>query len=85
MVGEGFGLSSIRWCVATTWDSCKQLFLDMEYYCSHIYREGNTVANPIDSIGLNQPTPLWWESAPQQTITLVGRDMSIIPNYFRFH
>ena len=58
----------------------------MRFYCSHIYRKGNAVADCLASMGLDHEVPLWWDVAPPQTVALVGRDMSLLPTYrFRFH
>ena len=74
------------WRVAMRWDNCKQFLSSMRFYCSHIYREGNAVADCLASMGLHHTVPLWWDSAPPQAVTLVGRDMSLLPTYrFRFH
>ena len=74
------------WRVATRWDNCKQLLNSMRFYCSHIYREGNAVADRLASMGLDHEIPLWWDAAPPQTVALVGRDISSLPTYrFKFH
>ena len=40
----------------------------------------------LAAMGLDHEVPFWWDSAPPQTVTLVGRDMSSLPTYrFRFH
>ena len=73
-------------CVATKWDNCKQFFFGMQFYCFHIYREGNAVADCLASMELDHEALLWWDSAHPQTDTLAGRDMSSLPTYrFRFH
>ena len=74
------------WCVATKWDNCKQFLSGMRLYCSHIYKEGNAVAECLVSMGLDHVVPLWWDYAPPPTVAFVGRDMSSLPTYrFRFH
>ena len=73
------------WRVATRWDTCKQLLRSMRFYCSHIYREDNAVADRLASMGLDHAVPLWWDVAPPQTVVLVGRDISSFSVRFKFH
>lgn len=36
----------------------------MNFYVSHIFREGNTCANKLASFGLTAPGFLWWDTIP---------------------
>ena len=69
------------WCVLTEWYNCKYKMEHMQVYVSHIYREGNQVADQLSKLGLNFPNLKWWTSFPPQIAHQIGRDHDSRPNY----
>ena len=46
------------------WNNCIMLLNSMEFFVSHIYREGNHGANKLANLGLSLPIFTWWSSPP---------------------
>lgn len=47
------------WPIAMRWDNCKQLLSGMLFYCFHIYKKGNTLADRTAYMGLDHEIPFW--------------------------
>lgn len=73
--------------VAKRWYNCKHLLSGMRFYCSHIYHEGNAMANGMVSMDLGHTVPdfqlggirlllvllLWWGMI-SRSFPLIGLD-----------
>ena len=53
----------------------------MEFLVSHIYIEGNHVADKMASFALQSSRNIWWHNAPDFVIIYVASDMSFRPFY----
>ncbi|KAK0600803.1 hypothetical protein LWI29_018519 [Acer saccharum] len=60
--------------VRQAWQSCIYQILHMEFQVSHIFREGNQVADALSKHALGVPSDLWWSSTPSLCSRLVGND-----------
>lgn len=54
----------VPWCISNRWANCLYKTRLMNFIVSHIYREGNTCAGFIASIGLTITDTMWWDNVP---------------------
>ncbi|PRQ42163.1 putative arginine--tRNA ligase [Rosa chinensis] len=52
------------WSLRTRWLNCLSQMRSMDIRCSHIYREGNTVADSMANLGLSSSSLKWFASPP---------------------
>lgn len=65
--------SVVPWNHRNRWLYVLHLLSQMDFLVSHIFREGNKVA---DMLSKSSFTSMWWSSAPQFVQNLVSQDMS---------
>ncbi|RXH99591.1 hypothetical protein DVH24_021393 [Malus domestica] len=65
------------------WSTCLDHIRKMAFYASHIYREGNVVADNFANIGLSSPTLVWLDS-PLMTVHAALFSFYIDFSGFRF-
>lgn len=53
---------ALPWHLRITWSTCLLCIRTMSFYCSHIFREDNIVADIMANLGLASPTLAWHES-----------------------
>ena len=53
----------------------------MQTHFTHIFREGNQVADFLSKMGMKFANLQWWDSFPQQVSNLLGNDYAAQPNY----
>ncbi|KAL6126194.1 hypothetical protein ACLB2K_074245 [Fragaria x ananassa] len=46
------------------WKNCLYRISMMDFRCSHIYREGNQIANALASFGTSSSCMTWWNTPP---------------------
>ncbi|KAJ0087757.1 hypothetical protein Patl1_33010 [Pistacia atlantica] len=63
------------------WNDCLRKIDSMNIYCSHIYREGNRVADELANLGLKYHRLQWWENPPMEIQELLLHDFWGLPNY----
>jgi hypothetical protein len=73
----------VPWPLRNRWDNCLLLISNMNFYVSHIYREGNHCANKLANLGLSLPTFTLWDHIPPVLLDDFGRNRLGMP-YFRF-
>jgi ribonuclease HI len=73
----------VPWSLRNRWDNCLLLISNMNFYVSHIYREGNHCADKLANLGLSLPTFTWWDHIPHVLLDDFGRNRLGMP-YFRF-
>ena len=54
----------VPWKLLHKWINCLHLISHMNFKVSHIFREGNQVADCLAKYGVLNPSPMWWSSAP---------------------
>ena len=64
----------VPWRVRQAWQRCIFQISHMDFQVSHIFREGNQVADTLSKHALELQTDSWWFSAPPFCSSLVGND-----------
>ncbi|KAK3221397.1 hypothetical protein Dsin_008422 [Dipteronia sinensis] len=64
----------VTWCVHQAWQRCIHQISHMEFQVSHIFREGNQVADALSKHALDLSADSWWSSTPSFCSSLVGND-----------
>ncbi|KAL5766816.1 hypothetical protein ACOSP7_017433 [Xanthoceras sorbifolium] len=63
------------------WLKCKSLIKEMDVSCSHVYREGNVVADTLANIGLSFPSSVWMDCPPEPICRDLVHDSLGLPRY----
>lgn len=69
------------WTLHSQWLTCKDFLSSSQFYASHIYREGNQVADKLSNMGTSFPSFQWWHTQPQDIASLSSHDAALLPNY----
>ena len=69
------------WIYYAQWSTCVFQMQRMQLYISHIYREGNQVADKLSHIGLQHKCLKWWNSHPTELNHLIAHDYAGQPSY----
>ncbi|WCJ36046.1 hypothetical protein M5689_017268 [Euphorbia peplus] len=75
--------SQVPWEVRQDWLQCMRNISDMSFVVSHIFREGNRVADALARFGQSHNDSHWWPSAPDFCSSLISDDLNFIEQ-FRF-
>jgi hypothetical protein len=75
--------SIIPWQLKNRWSNCMLNIRDMQDILSHVFREGNFVADKLVNIGRSVNEFTWWNSAPSSIRADLARNRDGLP-YFRF-
>jgi ribonuclease HI len=75
--------SIIPWQLKNRWSNCMIKIRDMQIIVSHVFREGNFVADKLANLGLSVNEFTWWNSAPSSIRADLARNRDGLP-YFRF-
>jgi hypothetical protein len=73
----------VRWPLRNHWDNCLLLISNMNFYVSHIFREGNHCADKLANLGLSLPDFTRWDCLPPMLLDYFGRNCLEMP-YYRF-
>ncbi|KAL6144814.1 hypothetical protein ACLB2K_055504 [Fragaria x ananassa] len=71
----------VPWRFTTEWFNCRTILTTMTVKVSHIYREGNSVADCLANFGADNVGVHWWDSCPPCAITAYSRDLAGFLNY----
>ncbi|CAJ2641500.1 unnamed protein product [Trifolium pratense] len=74
---------TIPWHLKNRWDNCLLLISSMNFFVSHIYREGNTCADKFANLGLSILTLNWWCNVPPHISDDFVRNRLGLP-FYRF-
>ncbi|CAJ2635999.1 unnamed protein product [Trifolium pratense] len=75
--------SLVPWMIRNRWQNCKLLARRMNLIITHIYREGNVIADSLANFGLNTDNALFFWEPPSCIVNSLNRNKLGIPN-FRF-
>jgi hypothetical protein len=64
----------VPWRVRQAWQRCIFQISQMDFQVSHIFREGNQVADMLSKHALELQADSWWFSAPSFCSSLVVND-----------
>ncbi|KAK9942940.1 hypothetical protein M0R45_008581 [Rubus argutus] len=67
--------SLIPWRLRTVWLNCIHLARRITLHITHIYREGNTVADKLATYGAANEGSIWWMVLPSFLRTLFNTDL----------
>jgi len=56
--------SQIAWSLRSRWANLKILISHMNYVVTHIFREGNQVADTLTNVGLGLDSFMFWNEIP---------------------
>ncbi|GAU13228.1 hypothetical protein TSUD_245980 [Trifolium subterraneum] len=79
-------LKTVPCVLRNRWENCIYLTFSMDFFVSHIYREGNSCADAMANLGLSlshTSTHSWWSSMPQVMSIDFARNRLGLP-CFRF-
>ncbi|KAK9949446.1 hypothetical protein M0R45_004967 [Rubus argutus] len=71
----------IPWRLRMHWKICLHLASLLHFRISHIFREGNYVADGLANYGAKNEGSVWWISLPSFLATSFGRDLCSRPAY----
>ncbi|KAK2361038.1 hypothetical protein QL285_086244 [Trifolium repens] len=84
LVVKAFSSSKVvPWALRNRWDNCLARISNMNFFVSHIYREGNHCADKLAGLGLTLPGFTWWNQIPPQLRDDFGRNRLGMP-FYRF-
>lgn len=69
------------WKFSTLWSICKSKMEGMQIQISHIFREGNQVADRLSKLGLHHHPLKWRDSPPREIQSYIAHDHVRLPNY----
>lgn len=73
--------SLITWRFRTSWANGLHLIKQMTFRVSHIYKEGNLVADKLANYGAEHVYSHWWDFIPQFLVFSYGHDVSSRASY----
>ena len=73
--------SHVSWEIRNRWINCLELIKGMNFFVSHIYREGNSCADGLANIVLALSAFAWFPFLPDSIIPGYGRNLLSLPNY----
>ncbi|XP_024155999.1 uncharacterized protein LOC112163979 [Rosa chinensis] len=65
----------IPWNLRVAWLNCLQTVKHFNFRISHVYREGNGVADRLASYGASHVGNIWWEALPDFIADIYGGDL----------
>ena len=68
--------TAVPWPIKTRWIRCLNQIDSISFRVSHIYREGNMVANDLSKFAVNLDSDNWWFHVPTCCHSSYSRDLS---------
>ena len=75
------GSFSPPWSLQTRWNNCTLHLQNMVFRCSHIFREGNVVADKLANLGLLSSSLVWHSTPPIEILPPLHSDFLGMPTY----
>lgn len=72
---------TVPWRLRVPWLNCLYLARQLRFFVSHIYREGNSLADRLANFGASGSGSIWWLSLPTFLYPLYGRDLASMVSY----
>lgn len=73
--------SIVPWTLRNRWNNCVALTKSMNFFVSHIYREGNSCADRLAAYDLANQSYFWWDTIPQFLNVDFFRNRVGLPSY----
>ena len=77
------GTNSLSWRWQTQWQAVISFFLDPNHVASHIFREGNALADGLANLGVKSDFIEFSNVIPQSLYPIFLRDFCIFPSFKR--
>lgn len=71
----------VPWRFKTSWANCLHIVRKLNFRVSHVYREGNSVADVLANYGAAHEGSHWWDTLPQFLVFSYGHDASSGTSY----
>lgn len=82
LVGQAFSnRSRVPWKIFNRWENCLHLVKSVDFSFSHTYREDNSCADKIVTLGLSFHDFLWRDTIPPSISLEFSRNKIALPNY----
>ncbi|PRQ42584.1 putative ribonuclease H-like domain-containing protein [Rosa chinensis] len=73
--------SLVPWQLRVQWNNCLFRISQMNFHSSHIFREGNHVADALANYGTSSTDFVWWDTTPSFIASNCNEDRLGIPKY----
>lgn len=74
-------ISIVPWQQRNRWVNCLEITKSMNFRVSHIFREDNSYADKIASLGFSVDRLHWWDTIPRIISEDFFRNRISLPNY----
>lgn len=71
----------VPWRLRIPWYNCLFLTRQMHFSVSHVYRDGNSLADQHANYGASHSGSIWWLSLPSFLYPSYGRDLASMISY----
>jgi ribonuclease HI len=71
----------VPWSLRNRWANCMTKAATMNFFVTHVYREGNCCADILANIGLSLQSHAWWDHVPSQVGSEFNRNRLGMTNY----
>ena len=71
----------VPWQLRVSWLNCLYRISKMTFKSSHIFREGNRVADALANHGTSLSEQIWWDVPPPFILSYYERDFLGMPNF----
>lgn len=66
----------VPWQIRTRWYNCLHVLENNQYFITHIYREGNKVADAVANIAFSLDDFTWWYGVPEEAYDFYCRNIN---------
>ena len=67
--------TKVPWSLRSRWIRCLKIIESINFRVSHIFREGNKVADDLSKFAVNHEAPMWWFEVPDFCKRSYGDDL----------
>ncbi|KAL6189533.1 hypothetical protein ACLB2K_040921 [Fragaria x ananassa] len=73
------------WNLRVRWNNCLSIIRQMNFRCSHIFREGNMVADKMANLGLSNASFTWYDNPPTELHGFLQADyLDVILKFYKY-
>jgi ribonuclease HI len=71
----------VPWSLQVEWENCLWQISQMSFFVSHIYREGNRIADVLANHGAENDAYYWWPTVPSIAQAFHAHDQTMMASY----
>lgn len=71
----------VPWKLSVEWRNCLYQISQMQFRSSHIFREGNRVADALANHGIHSTCLIWWDLPPDFVLSFCNHAWLGLPNF----